>query len=185
MYSFAIFIILLGINSMMSLQGLHMKIFKKLKTSNYLVSTEKAVIDAIDKSDNILLQNSWVSGLSTNVNLELAIEEVLNQAFPEQIPTTYSIALFFVSSIYETIGFSSEIIYNLLKSKIPGLKTVIGSTSGAVIGPLDPRSSLEPSEIEGRASLGISFINSEGISHSTLSLSLDEINKYNSFFSLL
>ena len=45
-----------------------------------------------------------------------------------------TVALFFVSSIYESAAYSYNIIFEKIKSKLPSVKYVIGCTTGCPIG---------------------------------------------------
>eukprot|EP01041_Mallomonas_annulata_P005863 gene5863-11839_t len=136
----------------------------------------------VSPSNDGLLQDlgiNWTSGLSTNTDLDMAIDEIIDLTQKKMADTSkFSMALFFVSSVYETTTYKHSLINDKLKSRMPGLKTIIGCTTGAVIGPLDPGSSFEPSEIEGRAAIGITFVELNDVDSKVIRLDSNEIRSY-------
>ena len=125
------------------------------------------------------LSSVWHSAVSTNPDLKEAINEAIDLATSaDQSVGSYDIALFFASSIYEGIT-SFEVISDSLKAKFPQISGIIGCTTGAVIGPLDPRSSMQPSEIEARASVGLVLVSlNAGLKAKTFRMDDDEIRTY-------
>jgi hypothetical protein len=90
----------------------------------------------------------------------------------------YDIAIFFVSSIYEASAYKYNCISETLSKHIPAIKFIVGSTTGGVIGPAQA-SSFEPSEIEARASFGITLLKlDDDIKASAFSLTGEDVAKY-------
>jgi small ligand-binding sensory domain FIST len=108
--------------------------------------------------DKVLAQISpWKSVVSANADLNEAVNEIIASISEnnEESINKYNLAIFFTSSIYEASAFKYDDLFETLSKKMPGMKTMIGCTTGGVIGSLSPGQ--EPSEVEARASIGITF----------------------------
>jgi small ligand-binding sensory domain FIST len=119
----------------------------------------------------------WNSLVSTHADLYEAIEEIVSNV-EEAGVKDYDVAIFFVSSIYEASAFKYNAIYEAVCKRLPSIKFVVGSTTGGVVGSVMAPWG-EPTEVEARASLGITFIKLDGdIDASTFSLSTEGVQKY-------
>ena len=99
----------------------------------------------------------WTSAVSTVTDLNAALTEAIALASANVGDMSkVNLALFFVSSIYETAGSFDTLNENFRKT-LPVSCIIVGCTAGAVIGPADPLKSLEPSESEARASISVIF----------------------------
>jgi small ligand-binding sensory domain FIST len=113
--------------------------------------------------------------MSTNQDLDKAVEEVLSQIAAEGKP--YKLAIFYVSTIYEASSQKYDTIFNQLKKSVPGCKFVLGTTTGAVIGPTTPFG--EPVELEGRAGFSLTLGNfDDDVRLSTFSLDKAAVYNY-------
>ena len=97
----------------------------------------------------------WVSAVSSQSDLQAAINEALQQVKAKHDVLTYHTAVFFVSSAYEAAAFSYDLITEGIATFAPNIKQIIGCTTGGVIGAEDVSTSQKPIEIENRASLSI------------------------------
>ena len=123
----------------------------------------------------------WSSGLSTNPNIEAAVKEAVAKAIStDENISTYDAAICFISSSYDSASLQQTISSELSAAKLSNLTAFYGCTSGGVIGPSDPLSSSEPSEIEGRPAFGITFLQLRryGISHKCLRLTTEQLQQY-------
>ena len=94
----------------------------------------------------------WVNALSTRPSLELAIQEVVEQA-TAQLDAPADIAIVFISS-----AFASEFsrFMPLLQAQL-NVPVMIGSSGGGVVGHPAAQVSHETVEIEGEAALGLTL----------------------------
>ena len=90
--------------------------------------------------------------MSTNQDLDAAVAEAIEGIDGSH---EYNLAIFYVSSIYEASSFKYDTIFKQLKEKFPSIKVVLGSTTGAVIGPTSPFA--EPVELEARAGFSLTL----------------------------
>jgi small ligand-binding sensory domain FIST len=97
-------------------------------------------------------QMKWVNALSTRPSLELAIQEVVEQA-TAQLDAPADIAIVFISS-----AFASEFsrFMPLLQAQL-NVPVMIGSSGGGVVGHPAAQVSHETVEIEGEAALGLTL----------------------------
>lgn len=72
----------------------------------------------------------WISTISTDPDLNIAMDEVLSKVDA----SIYDTALFFVSSIYEATAYPYDIIFKAISNKAPNMKYIIGCTTGCPIG---------------------------------------------------
>lgn len=106
---------------------------------------------AFASKDNL----QWTSAVSTATDLNAAMEDALRLASIDVDDiSTVNLAIFFVSSIYES-AFSFDSLNTNFRKTLSASCTILGCTVGAVVGPLAPTSSLEPSECEARSSFGV------------------------------
>ena len=101
----------------------------------------------------------WVSAVSSQSDLQTAVNEVLQQVKTKHDLSTYHTALFFVSSAYEAAAFPYDLITEAIAAQAPNIQHIVGCTTGGVIGAEDVRVSQQPIEIENRASLSILLLN--------------------------
>lgn len=93
------------------------------------VSTDEL---SVQKTDEVSLQSSWKSVVSTNPDLNEAINEIVSSISVSNGDnmSKYNLAMFFTSSIYEASAFKYDDLFEVLSKKIPGIKTIIGCTTG-------------------------------------------------------
>lgn len=134
--------------------------------------------DRLSTSLHASISPSWTSSISTNDNLDQAIDEAIAAAtLDSTLP--YNVALFFVSSIYEASAFQYQAIFKSIHEKLPSVTHVIGCTTGAVIGPFARAE--EPLEVEARSSISIMLANideSQDITAETVQMSLEQVISY-------
>ncbi len=95
----------------------------------------------------------WKSMISSDQDLEAASREILSTLESMESIKDYNVALFYISSVYESSSFKYDILFDQLKTAVPGLKVVLGCTTGAPIGAPAPFAT--PIEIEARAGLSL------------------------------
>jgi hypothetical protein len=95
------------------------------------VSTDEL---SVQNADVMSLQSSWKSVVSTNPDLNEAIDEIVSSISVNNGDnmSKYNLAMFFTSSIYEASAFKYDDLFEVLSKKIPGIKTIIGCTTGRV-----------------------------------------------------
>jgi hypothetical protein len=93
------------------------------------VSTDEL---STSKTNEVALQSSWKSVVSTNPDLNEAIDEIVSSISINNGDNIlkYNLAMFFTSSIYEASAFKYDDLFEVLSKKIPGIKTMIGCTTG-------------------------------------------------------
>jgi hypothetical protein len=93
------------------------------------VSTDEL---SASKTNEVALQSSWKSVVSTNPDLNEAIDEIVSSISVNNGDgiLKYNLAMFFTSSIYEASSFKYDDLFEVLSKKIPGIKTMIGCTTG-------------------------------------------------------
>lgn len=74
----------------------------------------------------------WKSVVSTNADLNEAVDEIIASVSVnnEGNINKYNLAIFFTSSIYEASAFKYDELFDTLSKKMPGMKTMIGCTTG-------------------------------------------------------
>jgi hypothetical protein len=74
----------------------------------------------------------WKSVVSTNADLNEAVDEIIASVSinNEGNMSKYNLAIFFTSSIYEASAFKYDELFETLSKKMPGMKTMIGCTTG-------------------------------------------------------
>ena len=74
----------------------------------------------------------WKSVVSTNADLNEAVDEIIASVSinNESNMSKYNLAIFFTSSIYEASAFKYDELFETLSKKMPGMKTMIGCTTG-------------------------------------------------------
>ena len=74
----------------------------------------------------------WKSVVSTNADLNEAVDEIIASVSlnNEGNMSKYNLAIFFTSSIYEASAFKYDELFDTLSKKMPGMKTMIGCTTG-------------------------------------------------------
>ena len=74
----------------------------------------------------------WKSVVSTNADLNEAVDEIVASVSlnNEGNMSKYNLAIFFTSSIYEASAFKYDELFDTLSKKMPGMKTMIGCTTG-------------------------------------------------------
>jgi hypothetical protein len=75
---------------------------------------------------------AWKSVVSTNADLDEAVNEIIASVSlnNEENVGKYNLAIFFTSSIYEASAFKYDDLFETLSKKMPGMKTMIGCTTG-------------------------------------------------------
>lgn len=75
---------------------------------------------------------AWKSVVSTNADLDEAINEIIASVSVDNEDNVgkYNLAIFFTSSIYEASAFKYDDLFETLSKKMPGMKTMIGCTTG-------------------------------------------------------
>lgn len=99
----------------------------------------------------------WISVIATNSDLHSSLDDVIQNTREKRSAMDPTIAIVFVSSIYEQTSYKYNVISKTLRSAIPSLNVVIGCTAGSLIGSAIPFG--EPSEVESRASIAVLFAN--------------------------
>ena len=121
----------------------------------------------------------WKSVVSTNPDLYEAITEIATTASANDPASgKYNVAIFYTSSLYEASAYRYDTMFATLKQSMPSMTILIGCTAGAVVGPVgDPWG--EPSEVEARASISVTFAAVEGdIEASMFYVDADGISSY-------
>ena len=77
----------------------------------------------------------WNSVVSTNADLNEAVDEIISSVAlkNEGNMSKYNLAIFFTSSIYEASAFKYDELFDTLSKKMPGMKTIIGCTTGELL----------------------------------------------------
>ena len=77
----------------------------------------------------------WKSVVSTNADLDEAVNEIIASAAVDNAENVgkYNLAIFFTSSIYEASAFKYDELFETVSKKMPGMKTMIGCTTGEEI----------------------------------------------------
>ena len=123
----------------------------------------------------------WKSAIGVNSDLNYAIQEALDSILANDCSNDSSnatLAIVFVSSIYEASAFSYNIILDNIKMKLPLIKHVIGCTTGCPIAGYQPFT--PPIEMESRASVSILLANLDvnDIQSSLFNMSTESIKEY-------
>ena len=91
-------------------------------------------ISASHNSDSSLKStaSAWKSVVSTNADLNVAVDEIIEAVSVDNAESIkkYNLAIFFTSSIYEASAFKYDELFETLSKKMPGMKTMIGCTTG-------------------------------------------------------
>jgi hypothetical protein len=130
--------------------------------------------------------NLWKSAIGVHSDLNYAVQEALdsilvtsnNNSNSNRDDHNATLAIVFVSSIYEASAFSYNIILDNIKMKLPSIKHVIGCTTGCPIGGYQPFT--PPIEMESRASISILLANLDDhdIQSSLFNMSTESIKEY-------
>lgn len=93
------------------------------------VSTDDLLTQKMNEKS---LQSSWKSVVSTNPDLNEAVDEIIASISVDNGDNLkkYNLAMFFSSSIYEASACKYDDLFERLSAKIPGMKTIIGCTTG-------------------------------------------------------
>ena len=75
-------------------------------------SKNRFKLNLADKNLDNLQNMKWISTISTDPDLDIAMDEILNKV----TASDYDIALFFVSSIYEATAYSYDIIFKSISN---------------------------------------------------------------------
>ena len=87
----------------------------------------------MERSGSLLEEGlGWKSVVSTNADLNEAVDEIIASVSinNESNMSKYNLAIFFTSSIYEASAFKYDELFETLSKKMPGMKTMIGCTTG-------------------------------------------------------
>jgi len=144
-------------------------------------SSSTSLSDQIQSHQSNLHNNLWKSAIGVHSDLNYAVQEALdsisnnNSDYNDHNAT---LAIVFVSSIYEASAFSYNIILDNIKMKLPSIKHVIGCTTGCPIGGYQPFT--PPIEMESRASVSILLANLDDhdIHSSLFNMSTESIKEY-------
>ena len=101
----------------------------------------------------------WITVSSNKEDLLEATDEALAKLADSISKYNYNSCILVVSSVYEQSAFQE--VTNALKSHIPELQTLIGTTAGCTIGPTAPW--LEPVEVESRASMALTLFSASNV----------------------
>lgn len=134
--------------------GFHVKSHNKI-----LRSTTMSRHSAVETSGSIDSSGPWITVSSIKEDLFEATDEVLTKLAESISKYHYNTCFLVISSVYEQSAFQE--VTNVLKSKIPELHTLIGSTTGCTIGPIAPW--LEPIEVESRASMSLTLFSASEV----------------------
>ena len=75
--------------------------------------------------------NLWKSAIGVDSDLNKAIEDAVDAIVIDD--NTATLAVVFVSSIYEASAFSYNVIIDAIKTKLPHIKHVVGCTTGCLM----------------------------------------------------
>ena len=121
----------------------------------------------------------WKTVVSTNPDLQEAIDEIIAAAKNDPGSSKYNLAMFFTSTIYEATAFRYDNMFETLAKSMPSMKIMIGCTAGAVVGPVVGDAKGEPVEVEARASIGVTFAAlDDDIEASAFYVDADEMANY-------
>ena len=149
------------------------------KTSSSSSST--SLSDQIQSHQSNRHNNLWKSAIGVHSDLNYAVQEALDSISNNNSNNNdhnATLAIVFVSSIYEASAFSYNIILDNIKMKLPSIKHVIGCTTGCPIGGYQPYT--PPIEMESRASVSILLANLDDhdIQSSLFNMSTESIKEY-------
>ena len=144
-------------------------------------SSSTSLLDQIQSHQSNRHNNLWKSAIGVHSDLNYAVQEALdsisnnNSDYNDHNAT---LAIVFVSSIYEASAFSYNIILDNIKMKLPSIKHVIGCTTGCPVGGYQPFT--PPIEMESRASVSILLANLDDhdIQSSLFNMSTESIKEY-------
>ena len=137
--------------------------------------------DQIQSHQSNRHNNLWKSAIGVHSDLNYAVQEALDSISNNNSNNNdhnATLAIVFVSSIYEASAFSYNIILDNIKMKLPSIKHVIGCTTGCPIGGYQPFT--PPIEMESRASVSILLANLDDhdIQSSLFNMSTESIKEY-------
>lgn len=141
-----------------------------------------AVPAAADQSDAVCVTDDpptgWSSALSMKTDLAEAVEEVVNTAKTVASGKSPTVAMFYVSSIYEASASDYDVIFKAIRRAVPSVQHIIGATTGCAIGSTQPGK--DPIEVEARASISLVLadLSADGISGTVRYLSSEDIDAY-------
>lgn len=148
-----------------------------------------SLLDQIQSHQSTQHNNLWKSAIGVHSDLNYAVQEALDSILVNNYIDTSNnnsnnndhnatLAIVFVSSIYEASAFSYNIILDNIKMKLPSIKHVIGCTTGCPIGGYQPFT--PPIEMESRASVSILLANLDDhdIQSSLFNMSTESIKEY-------
>jgi len=146
-----------------------------------ITSSSTSLSDQIQSHQSNRHNNLWKSAIGVHSDLNYAVQEALdsisnnNSDYNDHNAT---LAIVFVSSIYEASAFSYNIILDNIKMKLPSIKHVIGCTTGCPVGGYQPFT--PPIEMESRASVSILLANLDDhdIQSSLFNMSTESIKEY-------
>jgi len=117
--------------------------------------SSKHLLFSAPDSSSVSNLNHWSSGISINTDLNTATAEAFSKASSNMDISKINLAIVFVSSIYET-AYSFDVLRDILSRSLNGQPiTIIGCTTGGVVGTVDPTISNEPTEFEARPSISV------------------------------
>jgi len=144
-------------------------------------SSSTSLSDQIQSHQSNRHNNLWKSAIGVHSDLNYAVQEALDSISNNNSDNNdhnATLAIVFVSSIYEASAFSYNIILDNIKMKLPSIKHVIGCTTGCPIGGYQPFA--PPIEMESRASVSILLANLDDhdIQSSLFNMSTESIKEY-------
>jgi hypothetical protein len=150
-------------------------------TSTVTSSSSTSLSDQIQSHQSNRHNNLWKSAIGVHSDLNYAVQAALDSISNNNSNNNdhnATLAIVFVSSIYEASAFSYNIILDNIKMKLPSIKHVIGCTTGCPIGGYQPFT--PPIEMESRASVSILLANLDDhdIQSSLFNMSTESIKEY-------
>jgi hypothetical protein len=144
-------------------------------------SSSTSLSDQIQSHQSNRHNNLWKSAIGVHSDLNYAVQAALDSISNNNSNNNdhnATLAIVFVSSIYEASAFSYNIILDNIKMKLPSIKHVIGCTTGCPIGGYQPFT--PPIEMESRASVSILLANLDDhdIQSSLFNMSTESIKEY-------
>ena len=96
------------------------------------IRSQQLRLSASTIESSLSASSSWKSVVSTNADLNEAVNEIIASASADNAENVskYNLAIFFTSSIYEASAFKYDDFFETISKKMPGMKTIIGCTTG-------------------------------------------------------
>lgn len=120
--------------------------------------------------------SSMLSVSSAEIDLPLAMEDIVQKAKSSITANQASLAIFFVGTSYESASFDYQLIVKAIRKSFPNIKSLVGCTTGCPIGSLEVDQ--PPVELESRPGISVCFLSSKAVNFHCFHLSPEELIQY-------